>query len=728
MSSDPAETQEVPLPAQPVRPNAWVALWRTIRRFDRAQIQPWLALRNSAGVGISLGVGLAAGSVSSGLVAATGALNVSYTDGSDPYLPRVQRMLAANALGTASVIAGPLCAPYPVFLLAVLVLWAAGAGILVALDAAAANIGVISLVTLVVYAAQPMPPEVAIYSGLLAFAGGLLQTALSAALWPVKRYEPERRVLGALYSELSRVAASPVRAMSAPPASAQSTEAQEVLSGLWRSRTVQGERYISLLNQAERLRLALMMMGRLRSRLARHSEAQAAAEMVENGLQMSSKLLASIGRSIESGVPLNPDPSWLSAIEDTGERLREFLSRDSSSALHAMVDDARHQVDAAAGQLRAAIDLSASSTLPARAAFERRESHKPWRLRLAGTFAILRANVTPRSAAFQHGIRLSLCMALGEPVSRALQLDRPYWVPMTIAIVLKPDFTSTFSRGALRVVGTYIGLILATLLFHAFSPPAWVEVGLVTILVFLFRCFGGTNYGVFAVLISAVVVLMFALAGVPPGEVIAGRGWSTLVGGVLALAVYAAWPTWERSQVSETLARLLDAYRAYFRTVRLAYAQPEQSFARELDRVRNEGRLARSNLEASVERFGSEPGVSANAVQRLNTILASSHRLAHALMALEAGLTRSRAAPARAAFIAFANQVELTQYLLAAALRGSPLRASELPDLRESHHTLLLSGNSPGERYTLVNIETDRLVNSLNTVSMQVLGWTGRKS
>ena len=37
---------------------------------------------------------------------------------------------------------------------------------------------------------------------------------------------------------------------------------------------------------------------------------------------------------------------------------------------------------------------------------------------------------------------------------------------MTIAIVLKPDFSSTFSRGILRIGGTFAGLFMATVLFH----------------------------------------------------------------------------------------------------------------------------------------------------------------------------------------------------------------------------------------------------------------------
>jgi hypothetical protein len=104
-------------------------------------------------------------------------------------------------------------------------------------------------------------------------------------------------------------------------------------------------------------------------------------------------------------------------------------------------------------------------------------------------------------------------------------------------------------------------------------------------------------------------------------------------------------------------------------------------------------------------------------------MLASSHRLVHAVMALEAGLYTSQAVPAREPFRTFANHVELTLYYLASALRGHPLTREALPDLREDHHTLVHSGSQPAERYELVNVETDRITNSLNTLSEELLRW-----
>ena len=75
--------------------------------------------------------------------------------------------------------------------------------------------------------------------------------------------------------------------------------------------------------------------------------------------------------------------------------------------------------------------------------------------------------------------------------------------------------------------------------------------------------------------------------------------------------------------------------------------------------------------------------------------------------------------PARPAFKVFANNVDSTLYFLAAYLRGVAVQPGDLPDLREDHRALLQSGLSNVERYELVNVESDRVTNSLNTLSLE---------
>jgi uncharacterized membrane protein YccC len=209
--------------------------------------------------------------------------------------------------------------------------------------------------------------------------------------------------------------------------------------------------------------------------------------------------------------------------------------------------------------------------------------------------------------------------------------------------------------------------------------------------------------------------------------VVTSRAINTLAGGLLALAANRLWPTWERTLVDESLARMLDAYREYFQAVRDGLLHPgieaQSAFGRRLDDARQAGRLARSNAEGSVARVHLEGNVAPDRVTALQTILANSHRFIHAVMALEAALYRSQAAPPRAETLTFSNQVDTTLYFLSAYLRGAPPRPDDLPDLRESHRAVAAAGDPRVGRYALVNIETDRITNSLNTLAVEVVQW-----
>jgi uncharacterized membrane protein YccC len=318
---------------------------------------------------------------------------------------------------------------------------------------------------------------------------------------------------------------------------------------------------------------------------------------------------------------------------------------------------------------------------------------------------------------------------IADALVRSIGGPRGYWGPMTVAIVLKPDFTTTFSRGVLRLAGTFVGIALSTALFHTIAPTPMLTAPLIALFVFVMRWAGPANYGILVAALTSLVVLLFAATGIAPAEVMAARALFTVVGGAIALGAYRLWPTWERTQVPEALARLLDAYRGYFQAVRDAYLYPgmEQApaFGARLEAARQSGRLARTTLEASVARLRMEPGVSPAQLTRLQAILANSHRFIHAVMALEAGLFRSEPVPPRPAFAAFSNSVDATLYFLAAYLRGVPVHAGDLPDLRDEHRALLNSNVSQSDRYDLVNVESDRITNSLNTLSVELIQWVG---
>ncbi|MDP9170419.1 MAG: FUSC family protein [Acidobacteriota bacterium] len=679
----------------------WANFWGTLTRFDRAKMAPEVAIRNTIGFAAAIVLATIFRSPSAGVVAGIGALNVSYSDSRDPYIVRARRMLLSSVLCATAVILGALFGNNNALAIALATLWAFAAGMLVALGTAAGDLGVITLVTVIVFAARPLGPALAFQSGLLALAGGLLQLLLAIVLWPIRRYEPERRIVESLYTALAAVANSPQSSTDAPPVSAQLSDAQDTLRSLYGDHGEEAERQIFLLNQAERIRLSLLHLGGLWRRLQRDHQGKPCAAALLNVLNGASEALA----SVRAGT--------LEPFEHAAADFDSHQWGSHSTFFAALVMDARQEIDALGGQLRAVFRAHAAQPW-------QHDENISWRLRFSSARAKLQANLSFESTAFRHAARLAACIAVGDTLGRVLKVQRTYWIPMTIAIVLKPDFTGTLSRGVLRISGTFAGLILATVLFHFVHTGIATDIALMAIFTFMLRWAGAANYGIFVTALSAMVVLLIATTGVAPHDVIRARAINTALGGAMAMIAYAIWPTWERTQAAAALAEMIEQYREYFRRVVAAYSGAPVD---EIDDVRVKGRRARSNAEASVDRIAAEPGVSAHRMTMLHAILVNSHVFVNAVMALESGLYHTDRQAVRPATIRFAQAADVTLAAVTTSLRlGLPL-PKDLPDLREAHNRIVESHVSPSERYSLVNLEMDRIVTSLNTLSEQVALW-----
>ena len=705
------------------QPHPATAFWRTITRIDKTKINTWIAFRNSLGVALPLGIGLASGEPLGAVAITTGALNVSYSDGVDPYRQRARRMLAWSTLGAVAVFTGSATGRYHGMAIIVAATWAFIGGMLVAISTRAGDLGLNTLVTLIVFSARAaLSPKDAFIAALLVLCGGLLQTGLALAFWPLRREEPERRVIGQLYLDLAKDVHSGLGDASSLPVKPLSAQAQETIAALGRDHTVERERYRLLFDQVDRIRLSSFMLDRLRETLTQQGnenarERQEAIQCIDELLDAAAKLLAAIGQSLIADEPVKGRTDLLAALHvlfekthSTGAKSDPLVANEVPSAM-----------DTLAGQLRAVLELAQHASLEGLAEFEKRQQAHPWKLQVISWLATLRANFHFNSPAFRHAVRLATSVAIADAIGRTVSWQRSYWLPMTVAVVLKPDFTSTFSRGVLRLAGTFGGLLVATALYHVFPTSALSQLFLVGAFTFLLRSIGPANYGVFSIAISGLIVFLIAATGVSPRDVVVERALNTAAGGVLALIFYAVWPTWERTQVSESVAEMLDACRLYFRAIVERFEHDDPALEKTLDADRGEWRRARSNAEASVDRMSAEPGVTRQRLDCFTSILAHSHALVHAMMALEAGVIQTQASNLPPEFGAFAHDVEFTLYFLAQALRGSAGASNTLPKLRDDHTRLVKALESFRAAYEFVFIETDRLTTALNTLREQVV-------
>src|SRR5437762_17643 len=304
-----------------------------------------MALRNALGVAVPLAAGIVLGNVPGGVMAATGALDVAFSDGTDPYLHRGRRMLSAAFFVALAVFAGRLFGYNHPLALLLEAACAFAAGLLVAAGPTPGDIGTITLVTLIVFSASPASSlGKALSSGMLALAGGVLQTIFSLALWPVRRYLPESRALALLYAELARSAAASVPATEPPAATEPILAAREALGALDSARSVEAERYLALFSQAERIRLALLVLGRLHVRLGREPGAGADTALIERARELAARMLHSISGALAAGVKGDPHAECLRELRELAERLRAPQSGNGAPALAATRADARRQL------------------------------------------------------------------------------------------------------------------------------------------------------------------------------------------------------------------------------------------------------------------------------------------------------------------------------------------------------------------------------------------------
>jgi uncharacterized membrane protein YccC len=160
-------------------------------------------------------------------------------------------------------------------------------------------------------------------------------------------------------------------------------------------------------------------------------------------------------------------------------------------------------------------------------------------------------------------VRLALCMAVGEIVRQNLPLPRPYWVLLTVAIVLKPDFGSVFTRAVQRGIGTLLGVLLGSAVLLVLPRNPWILAAM-AVAAGILPWARAANYGVLSVFLTPLVIFLLDLASPAGTGLIRARLLDTLIGCAIVLVLgYLLWPQTWRAPFDEAMrsaALALDAF------------------------------------------------------------------------------------------------------------------------------------------------------------------------
>ena len=217
--------------------------------MDRSHVAVAAAVSSAVGYAIPLVVGLATGQLADGVAASAGALIVGFANLGGGYRVRAATLFATTLAAGVAALVGGLAGPSVLATVVVLGVWGFAGGLLVALGTRAALVGMLSTWALLLAGDLNLHGEAVLREAWLITAGGLVQTGVAVAAWPLRPFAAESRAVGDAFRSLAAYARAPTTAalQSTAAALAEATEtigvdsAQPGERGALRTLVEQGE-------------------------------------------------------------------------------------------------------------------------------------------------------------------------------------------------------------------------------------------------------------------------------------------------------------------------------------------------------------------------------------------------------------------------------------------------------------------------------------------------------
>jgi uncharacterized membrane protein YccC len=724
--------------------------------FNRSKLDLGTGVRCGIGVAIPLVIGLAIGHPSGGAYAAAGALLTAFAGFVPSPRHRATIMLGvAASLAVNTLIAGTVGSwTWVVVVLAGLM--AFGSGLLEAIGPGVALIAILGTIEFLISSSQPVGTTTALIHAAQVGVGGLIETLVVAGPWE-RRTDPERQALAAAYDNLSAYAlVLPQGRLALADAQVIEDLRATLAASSRQAQWGQGRSLQSLADEAERIRRSLEALAVARDHLAgslvrgataaggepqatdgrdgaKPAVADQAVTALDQVARLTGPLLEVIATAIRDNRPPPAGTESHEAIDRATAALEELAGEDGvgrAPPIGAVA--AGHDVDlvrALHGQLRSVQRLVTASTVTVR---DRRTFPATLAGPSAATLArtevrLLRANFTFASTAFRHALRLAVAVTVATVLYRTLPGSHEYWIAVAALMVLKPDFDTTITRGLGRAGGAVTGAVLATIVAAELRPGPVALAVLISVLAVVVFTVRQTNYGLYTLALTPLVVFFAAFGGLPPLTAATDRAVDNLIGIALALAIFLLWPTWAATEVPRLLARLLVTQEMFARLVLDGEIDPAALDQRALDQAGSAARVARTNAEAAVDRMATEPDrPGALTTEAANGIVASVHRFALAAVAMRASQPASH--PPIAQLVPLRDGISTTMTVLADCLSGQagparpePLRALHA-DLVHGLHEAENRDQPTGIRafsaeMAVVVGETDLMVDAVDTMA-----------
>ncbi|MFE4450871.1 FUSC family protein [Streptomyces sp. NPDC056796] len=615
---------------------SWLRALRETARsgleIERRRLEPLIAVRGAAGLALVVGVSLALFGPVIAAGSAFGAFQAAIATFQRSWRPRPVLALVSGVSLAVSTFVGYVTVSHTVLFLILLVLWTFAAGMAWAAGPTGGIIAGSNVSIMLVTITLPTSvADAAAHAGMMAF-GGFVQAAL-IVLFPVRRWGAQRDALADALAGVAdyarRLRHDPVAPFDPVPLmTARNAAAVTPRQARRRPADLHGARGV-----AERLRPVLASLADPALGVPAEGPERYWAREI---LGAAGSLLDSAARAVRHGDPVRLDETALSVLK----------SPDTEVIL---TGPPRRAADRLASLLADVIEIAEGTGTDDRTPGEPLVPHRrrPTLLRLVPVvYRSMRRELRRGSTILRHAIRVAAVAPAGYLLGAVLPFGHGYWAPMTAVMVMRPEFTQTYSRSVARFMGTVVGVAVATGIVQAAHPNAELSALLAVLSAGLMYLLMRTGYAVGQVCVSAYVVFLLGMAGDDWSQTVPERVVLTLIGGLLAMIAYALYPAWETPRLRDRLAGWVVTDGRYAATVLDRYADPASRSLEDVRAALLTTREARVVWQEALETARHEPvrhrGISRTSAADAQDALAQFGRVA---MLMEAHLPAVSATP-----------------------------------------------------------------------------------
>lgn len=221
-------------------------------------------------------------------------------------------------------------------------------------------------------------------------------------------------------------------------------------------------------------------------------------------------------------------------------------------------------------------------------------------------FKTLFDNLNYKSIYFRYALRVTIALLVGLILGYWMDLQKEYWVLLTIVVIMRPGYGLTRSRAMQRIIGSIIGgLIGIVILYFIHDSIVLIILGIISMI--LAYWYTSSDYKIGVTFMTLFIIIISGTLQNGGAINVVYKLVDTFAGALIALlATSYLWPSWESNSIKANLIASISSTIDYINQVKNIYFMKDDETT-EFKISRQNAFINIGNLMEAYQRLVQEP-------------------------------------------------------------------------------------------------------------------------